>query len=502
MKLREMSNKIASVFSIYKGMSLGLMGIWAAAVVLSLFGVIAYSPLALIASLSMLVFAVYGSSYLCGKLFGVHAHGESSLITALILSLIITPTLEIGGLVVILFAGIIAGASKFIVVFNGRHIFNPAALAAFVIAVVGFGGASWWVATPVLTPIVLVVVLISLYKSHRFLVAGVFLAASVPILLVIFTGYGANIFESLALLLSFPLLFVAGVMLTEPLTLPPRKWQMYVEAAIVGVLFALPLNLGLIEMSPALALLIGNVIAAIFVARQKIELTLKSRKLLTPTTQEYVFTPNKPIHHKAGQYIEVQLFHKKIDIRGYRRSFSLTSVPGKNEVTLGVKFYQPSSTFKSALQALPLGTALPVTGYWGDFILPKNPETPVAYVAGGIGITPFIGHLKASEEYKDIRNVVLIYAVSSPDEIAYREFLIKSGIRVVLLTREKVSDLPFGWKQIRVSRLTKEALAKAIPDVTTRVAYVSGPPLFVATAKRVLRSMKAKRIKTDHFTGY
>ncbi len=502
MNIPELINKISSIFSMYKGMSLGLLGIWAAAFTLSFFGLITYSPIALVISLLVAVLSVYSASYACGKLFGVHVHGESSLITGIILALIITPTLDAGGLVVLMFAGILAGVSKFILVHKGRHIFNPAALGAFAIGVAGLGGASWWVATPVLTPVVLAVILISLYKTHRYSVAGVFLAVAVPILLIVFAMFGASFLESLYLLLSWPLLFMAGVMLTEPLTLPPRKWQMYIEAAIVGLLFAIPLDLVIIEMTPALALLIGNVVATLFAARESVRLVLKKRNKLTLTTDEFIFTPNKPIPYEAGQYIEVQIPHKKIDFRGYRRSFSITSVPKDKEVSLGVKFYQPSSSFKTALKELPVGSTITATGYWGDFVLPKDPATPIAYVAGGIGITPFISHLKSTEKSKSVRNMTLVYSVSNESEIAYKDFLVKAGISVVVVTQDKITNLPKGWKQIKASRINKDILSKAIPDASIRHAYISGPTPFVDTAKSALRSLKAKRIKTDYFIGY
>jgi len=500
--MAELVNKISSIFSMYKGMTFGLLGIWSVAFVLTFFGLISFTPLAMVVSLLVAVASVYGASYACGKLFGVHVHAESSVITGLILALIISPTLEVGGLVVLFFAGVIAGVSKFVVVHKGRHIFNPTALGAFVIAVVGLGGASWWVATPVLTPIVLMVILISLYKSHRFAVAGVFLAVAIPILLITFAMFGANFLESLTLLLSWPLLFVAGVMLTEPLTLPPRKWQMYVVAAIVGVLFAIPFDLYIVQMTPALALLIGNVVATIFVARESITLVLKKRTALTPTTDEFIFTPTKPVHYLAGQYIEMQLPHNKTDFRGYRRSFSVTSAPGQKELSLGVKFYEPSSSFKANLRQLPLGTSISVTGYWGDFVLPKDPAAPLLYVAGGIGITPFISHLKASEVLKDVRNVTLVYSVSNPLEIAYKQFLIDSGIKVIIITEQRIESLPVGWKQVKASRLNQDILSKAVTDVSTRHAYISGPTPFVDVSKRALKALKAKSIKTDYFTGY
>ncbi|MFZ1301174.1 MAG: FAD-binding oxidoreductase [Candidatus Microsaccharimonas sp.] len=502
MNVSQLVNKLLSIFSMYKGMSLGLLGIWAAAFAGSFFGLISYSPIELVASLLVLVVTTYGASYFCGKLFGVKAHGESSLITAIILSLIIAPTAEPGGLAVLAFAGILAGISKFILVYHGRHIFNPAALAAFIIGLVGVGGANWWVATPVLTPVVLLVILISLYKTHRFSVAGVFLATSIPILLVVFALNGVTFLESLPLLLSWPLLFMAGVMLTEPLTLPPRKWQMYIVAAIVAILFSIPLDLKVVEMTPALALLVGNIVAAIFLGRESITLMLKKRKVLTPTTQEYVFEVNKPLYYQAGQYIEIQLPHKKTDFRGYRRAFSFTSEPGKKEISLGIKFYQPSSSFKAALQELPLGATVAATGYWGDFVLPSNPTTPLLYVAGGIGVTPFISQLQASQKYKDVRDVVLVYAVRDETEIAYRDVLIKSGIKVVIVTEKAVKNLSQGWSQIKAARISEEAIAKLVSDVAIRQVYISGPTPFVQSTKKTLRALKVRHIKTDYFSGY
>jgi ferredoxin-NADP reductase len=502
MNLTIVINRMSNVFTMYKGIVLGLFGIWAAAFALSLIGQLTYSPLALVASLVVAVASVYAASYACGRIFQVAINAESSLITGLILALIITPSTEIGGLVVLLFAGLIAGVSKFVVVHNGRHIFNPAALGAFVIGVAGLGGASWWVATPLLAPIVTIVILISLYKTHRMLLAGVFLAVSVPLLLIVFSTYGTSVIDSLVLLLSFPILFIAGIMITEPLTLPPRKWQMYVEAAVVGVLIAIPFHLVIIDMTPALAILIGNIVALLFTLREKITLELMQRKPLTPTTDELVFSVNKPIPFVPGQYIEVQLPHKKPDFRGHRRSFSMTSVPATNEVSFGVKFYQPSSTYKAILKTLPIGTKISATGYWGDFVLPKDVSAPLLYVAGGIGVTPFISHLQTLMAHKEKRNIVLIYAVNNPDEIAYKDVLMASGVQVVIVCKEKIINLPHGWKQIRDFRLNKETIAKSVVDVPLRHAYISGPTPFVTSTKKALRSLQAKRISTDYFTGY
>ena len=60
-------------------------------------------------------------------------------------------------------------------------------------------------------------------------------------------GRGASSFA----LLSFPTVFFAGFMLSEPLTLPPRRWQQLAEAVLVGVLFMVPFNILGVSLQPA-----------------------------------------------------------------------------------------------------------------------------------------------------------------------------------------------------------------------------------------------------------
>lgn len=494
----DLFNKALNPLSMYKGIAMGLTFVWFVAVVFSFIGWLDYLPLAMLASLGVFGVVTVGASVLFGWLFGVRPHVDSSIITALILALIFTPTLDAGGLMVQALVALIAAASKFVLVWKGRHIFNPAAIAAVIVAFTGLGAASWWVATPALTPFVLILALISLYKTRRLLVAGVFVAISVPLVIGYLLTNGVDFMSAIAVLPAWPILFFAGVMLTEPLTLPPRKWQQYLEAAIVAVLFAIPFDLGLFSMTPALALVAGNLIAFGFARREHIALTFKQLRPLTPTTDEIVFTPAKPVHFEPGQYMELSIPHSKKDLRGSRRSFSMTSVPGADEVTFGVKFYEPSSSFKKALRSLKEGANISATMTGGDFVLPKDAKTPLALVAGGIGITPFISHLKSLKETRDI---VLIYAVNTNEEIAYRDVLAKAGITVVIASADDVV-LESGWSQIKEARLSQDAIASAVPEIEKRTVYISGPPPLVDSVKRSARKLGAKTIHTDYFVGY
>ena len=487
----------------YTVVSISLTVLFAIALLLSVFGIISYSPLAMFASLLVLGFSVWLTSLLFGLLFGVRIHGESSFITALILFFIFTPTLEPSGLAILLLVGMIAGASKFLLAYKGRHIFNPVAIAAFIIGLTGLGYASWWVATPVLVIPVFLLGFAIIQKTRRVPSSGTFLGVSSVLVIALLMFQGAALGESLVLWMSWPILFFASFMLTEPLTLPAKKWQQAVEAIIVAVIFAIPFHIGDFSSSPAFALVVGNLIAFAFTRRSKIVLTFKESRQLTPTTDELIFTPNKPLLFEPGQYLEIFVPHKKKDTRGERRSFSIASAPGEKTVRLGIKFYEPSSTLKKTLKKLKKGDVIQSTGVSGGFTLPKETKTPLLFVAGGIGVTPFISHLESIMQRKESRNIVLLYFINSIEELAYKDILMAAGIKVYVITKSSSAlSLPNGWIHINEPYITKEVIVKHIADVDQRNAYISGPPLMIDGVKSQLGSLKVKRIKTDYFIGY
>ena len=498
-----MLNRFLNRFSMYKVVSFALTILFIISLVLSLFGVLAYSLLAMLASAAVLFVAVYATSLLFGLLFGVRIHAESSFITAMILFFVFTPTLELTGLAGLLITGMIAAASKFVVVFRGRHIFNAAALAIFVAGLTGLVYASWWVGTPVLVPAVFLLGFAVLLKTRRIPSSGTFLGLASVLVVALLVIEGATFGESLVLWLSWPILFFSSFMLTEPLTLPGKRWQQVSEAVVVAFLFAIPLHLGDFTTTPALALLVGNLIAFGFSRHRSLQLTFVEQKQLTPTSYEFVFIPSRPLTHQPGQYVEIQVPHKGADLRGIRRSFSVTSAPGEKTLRLGIKFYEPSSSLKTALQNLKKGDSMPTTGISGDFTLPKDLTAPLLYIAGGIGITPFISHLQHLLRTDQMRDIVLLYSVANIDELAYKDILVASGVKVFVITKSDAPvQLPGDWAHINAPFITQDILNQNVPDVATRTVFISGPPPMIDGTKRHLAALKAPRVKTDYFTGY
>jgi len=500
--LKKRLDSVTGRVTMYRLVLLALGALTIVALVLSALGQLAYTLPQLLASLAVAVIVTVGTGILFALLFRTRPHLESSVITGVLLFYVLLPTVDPGQLLAIAIAGAIASASKYLLAVRGRHIFNPAAIGALVVTAAGLTYSGWWAATPYLLPVVAIGAFLVLYRTRRLGMGVIFIVIAAAIIVVRMMGTGSDFGSALSTAFtSYPLVFLVGFMLSEPLTLPPRRWQQFGIAALVAVLLAVPFNIaGVFFSSPQLALVIGNLVAFFFGQRRGIRLTLEKARQLTPTTWEFAFRPAKPVSFRAGQYMELTLPHGRSDARGSRRVFSISSAPGDGLVTFAIK--TGPSSFKRALLSLAPGAVVRGTSVGGDFALPSDPATPVLLVAGGIGITPFSSQLAEATALGHERDVVVVYTVSDATELAYADVLSSSGVRVVLLSPTAPESLPANWAWSGNGRIDRELLQTEVPDAASRRAFVSGPPGLVNDVRGTLRSLGAKRVTADYFSGY
>jgi len=469
--------------------------------VLAFLDVLSIDPLALLASAAVLIAFTAGSNYLLAWLFRTHHHSSSGMITALLLLFVLQPTLDLVGLLGLAIAAVVAAASKYVIAWRGRHLANPAAVGALVVGVTGLAFPSWWVGTGPLLPLVAVGALLVLWRTRHLGMGLLYVLVSAAVIVAQFTANGLGFVPAVsAALLSSPVVFTAGFMLSEPLTLPPRSWQRLTLAVVVALLANVHYSFGIYGNTPELALVVGGVLAFLLGQRRGLELDLVSKRALTPTAWEFRFRPAAPMRFAAGQYLELTVPQPRPDLAGDRRVFSITSAPGDPELTIGVRIRDDPSSFKRALPALEPGARVRATGVWGDFTLPRDPDARLAFVAAGIGVTPFISHLAALGPRA--ADAEVLYSVKAASDLAYRDELAATGARVSVLSPDDPGDLPEGWSWLGADALSAEVVHRAIPDATERHVYLSGSPTDVSSLRRALRAAGTRRIRTDVFLGY
>lgn len=506
-----MSSMIQQVDTSLNRLTMYRLVLWVLAVLaaysllLNVLGWLTFGIPEMLAHLALCLGLTYASNRGLAALFHVRPHSESSLITGLLLYFLFWPSFKALDVAGVALACVLASASKYALAWRGRHIFNPAAAGAFTAGLTGLNIATWWAATPAMLFLLVPGILLVHYRTRKVLMGAVFTAVSVSIvateLLRAGMTLGGALWQPLA---QRPVLFFVGFMLTEPLTLPPRRWQQLALAAVVGVVFAVPYNLGFVANSPELALLVGNLLAFLAGQRGGIRLNFRESRPLTPTTTEFSFRPERAVRFAPGQYMELHLPHAKSDGKGRRRVFSLTSAPDARDVTIGVGTAEPVSAAKRALLALQPGDSVTATAVGGDFVLPRRPGGPLLLVAAGIGITPYLAQLAAGTAKN--RDVVLLYLAKSASELAYADALEQSGARVIARLSDGSAPPSFMEDAGKVSRpparFDGPALKELVPDIAGREVFVSGSPASVRSLRAAARSAGARRIRTDSFAGY
>jgi len=483
-----------------------LVGLLLVSLSFSFYNILPYNPLVLLFSTLTILFFCFIGNILFAKAFGVVTNTESIYITALILALIIPPTSsnDFAGIGFIIFASLWAMGSKYIFAIGKKHIFNPAAFGIALSAIMIGQSATWWVAGNLaLLPFVLFGGLLIVRKIHRFDLVLSF--SFVSLLTVIFTSPSLNhITPVVQTLLHSSFLFLAFVMLTEPLSMPPSRTLRILYGAIVGFLFAPNIHIGSYYFTPEIALLLGNIFVYLVSPKGRFILTLKRRRRISQDEYEYIFTPDRSFSFQPGQYLEWTLGHRSVDNRGNRRYFTIASSPTENNIRLGVKFHEPASSFKRALGSMKLNHTISVSNLAGDFVLPKNKSKKIAFIAGGIGITPFRSMVQYMIDKKDIRSAVLLYSNKRFEEVAFRDIFDRANKEIGLKTIYALTNDKNKLPGVHNGKIDGTLIAREIPDYLDRIFYVSGPRGMVEAFKKTLKNMGISRwrIKSDYFPGF
>ena len=482
-----------------------LGGLLAVAAVFGLFKLVPFDPTALVFSTVLIVATCWLANWIFARVFNTPVNVESAWITAMIIALIMNPVsaTDVVGMGGLIWASVWAIASKYMLALGKKHIFNPAALGVALTALFLGQPATWWVAgnLPML-PFVLIGGLFIARKLQRFDLIGVFVLVNV--LTVALTTPADMVVQALTETLTHsPLFFLAFAMLTEPLTAPQARWPRLAYAAMVGVLASPTIHFGDFYLTPEIALLAGNLFAWIVSPKGRFALTLERIEQAANGAYDFIFSSDKRLAFQPGQYLEWTLGFPHADARGNRRSFTIASAPTETEVRLGVKFYPKPSTFKRALGSMQPGDQIYAAQLAGNFVLPRNPNTKLAFIAGGIGITPFRSMIQYLLDQREPRDITMLYGNAEAQDIAYRDVFDTAerelGIRTVYAVASGSAPEP----GMRAGFIDAAMIRAEVPDYKQRVFYISGPHAMVSRFQHMLRDMGVPRshIKTDFFPG-
>jgi ferredoxin-NADP reductase/Na+-translocating ferredoxin:NAD+ oxidoreductase RnfD subunit len=487
--------------SMYALMSYFLFSLIGLSVILSLAGILAYPWWHILGSGIVLTIAAVIFNWILARLFKVKTNPESQFITAWILTLIVGPYNPLEHFWILVGIAALAQASKYILAYKKKHIFNPAAAGVLASFFLLNQGASWWVGGKYTLPVVIIGGLLLARKIRRLHLVLSFLITYVLLILTQTTSLSFLIYSSL--------FFFAFVMLVEPLTSPAgKKYRVFYGIFIALALFLLQ-TFTVLPYTLELALLAGNFTFWMFKSRkERITVKFIERVPRAKNIYSFWFEPIKKINFIPGQFLEWTLAHDKHDNRGVRRWFTITASPTEDKIMLTTKLAEKSSTFKSALNSLAPGDEIVISDPDGEFILPSDPNKKLVFIAGGIGITPYRSIVKYLLDTNQSRDIILMYSARSTDEFTFKdlweEAQKKFGLKPVYVATDEKGPPASQARALRAGYINPEMIKQEVPDWTDRLFYVSGPEPMVEAFEKMLLNMGIadKNIIRDYFPGY
>jgi ferredoxin-NADP reductase/Na+-translocating ferredoxin:NAD+ oxidoreductase RnfD subunit len=478
--------------------------------VYAFFGILPFSAGMLLFSVAFITAVCVLTNAIFARIFRAPTNVESVYISALILALVLSPPHSLVDgqfLELACWASIWSMASKFMFAIKKKHVFNPVAFGIVITDLALGASASWWVGTLAMMPLVLIGGFLMTRKLLRWDLVLSFLATAVIVIVsTSLTDIGTVLSTIWTTLAVSPVLFFAFAMLTEPLTTPPTHVRRIVYGICTGLLFAPWAHIGSLYFTPELALVAGNIVSYVLSPKQKLLLTLKKRIPIGTDTYDFIFSADQRLAFKPGQYLEWTLPHPHADKRGNRRYFSISSSPSEKTIAMGVKFYEKGSTYKKRLLTMKPGDTLIASQLSGDFTLPRDATKKLAFMGGGIGITPFRSMIKQLSDTHEERDIVLFYANRHAEDISYKEIFDEAAESINLKTVYTLSDraaVSRNWKS-ETGYIDEAMIRRELPDFQERHFYLSGPRSMILRFEQTLEAMGVTKshIITDFFPGF
>jgi ferredoxin-NADP reductase len=209
---------------------------------------------------------------------------------------------------------------------------------------------------------------------------------------------------------------------------------------------------------------------------------------------------------EAGQAVTLLLVEPPPEENSRQRIFSLVSAPFEPELCVATRMRE-GSAFKRALASLPAGAPVRLRGPRGSMTLGEDSVRPAVFIAGGIGITPFMSMLRQAAHDGSRRPLRLVYSNRRPEDAAFLDELANLEHRLPgFRLHATMTDMAASQRTWRgdTRGLGAEVIGDACQGLPAPVYFVVGPPGFVAAAKEGLRALgvPAADARTEPFYGY
>lgn len=232
---------------------------------------------------------------------------------------------------------------------------------------------------------------------------------------------------------------------------------------------------------------------------KQLETKIKEIIPRTHNVKSFRLELKEDIDFKAGQFLSVSLKAEK-DLTRYLSISNSPTEKGYIEFTKKIT----GSEFSQTLDKVKPGDGVRIKYPYGAFTF-EGEYKKIAFLSGGIGITPIRSITRYAIDKKLDTDIVLLYANRTTKDIAFREdfdAMQKEYFKLKIV--HILSQAEAEW-QGKTGHINGQMIKEEIPDYAQRKFYLCGPPAMVEAMKRIILeelALTRENTITENFAGY
>jgi len=232
-------------------------------------------------------------------------------------------------------------------------------------------------------------------------------------------------------------------------------------------------------------------IYSLIIKRNLNRFSYKVESLTTRNNEVYdiTMTPvSKQLTYKSGQFIFLKFYNKHLSRESH--PFSIASSSNNPKIRVVVKNL---GDYTKNLNELKKGDKVIIEGPYGRFNYKRN-NTDQDWIAGGIGITPFIGMAEDLKDKKNKNKIILFYSVRQKEDLVGLE-----SFKEIENQNNTFKIIP--WASNDQGRLTIENITKEVGKLKNKEYYLCGPEQFkdAITQGLIEQGVKKDNIYSEDF---
>jgi len=233
---------------------------------------------------------------------------------------------------------------------------------------------------------------------------------------------------------------------------------------------------------------------------------LRRRELVAERTAACYLEKPADFVHRAGQNALVTLVDlSESDGKGPSRTLSIASAPHEPELMIVTRLRD--TAFKRALRSAVPGTLVRVDAPSGTMVLHEDARRPAVFLAGGIGVTPFLSMARDAAKRRLPHRITLFYSNRRPADAAFLDELraleqSNPNFRLVA-TMSQVEKSSRPWKG-EAGKIRPEMLRRYLSDLGSPIYYSAGPHGMTMAMELMLGDLgvKYEDMRSEEFYGY